>query len=199
MDQWSDILPDEDPGVVSFDPGLVPYLRGVLSWNISYGHNGLSPRWFQKRILVCLLVGFVVYVQSQQLWSGWDGQFTLPHFFLRAHTFVCNWQQPFLNDSAEGRRMTVELISWSISTKVWERNGIELATPGSAVRLAPLARHVTDCATRSWLTNGCQYVHEVLVNYLVKLAQEKVWLSRHDHNCGLGRKTTNKQKSQMIS
>ena len=39
------------------------------------------------------------------------------------------------------RRMTVEVISWSISKKVWGRAGIELATPGSAVRLA------TDCAT----------------------------------------------------
>ena len=44
--------------------------------------------------------------------------------------------------------MTVEIISWSISTKVWDRVGIELATPGSAVRLASVARHVTDCATR---------------------------------------------------
>ena len=42
---------------------------------------------------------------------------------LRAHTFACNWQQPFLNDSAEGRRMTVEIISWSISMKVWDRTG----------------------------------------------------------------------------
>ena len=32
--------------------------------------------------------------------------------------------------------MTVEIISWSISTKVWDRAGIELATPGSAVRHA---------------------------------------------------------------
>ena len=46
----------------------------------------------------------------------------------RAHTFACNWQQPFMNDSAEGRRMTVEIILWSISTKVWDRAGIELAT-----------------------------------------------------------------------
>ena len=30
---------------------------------------------------------------------------------LRAHTFACNWQQPFLNDSAEGRGMAVEIIS----------------------------------------------------------------------------------------
>ena len=32
--------------------------------------------------------------------------------------------------------------------KVWDRAGIELATPGSAVRHASVARHVTDCATR---------------------------------------------------
>ena len=50
--------------------------------------------------------------------------------------------------SAEGRRMTVEIISWSISTKVWDRAGIELATPGSAVSFASVNRHVTDCATR---------------------------------------------------
>ena len=29
--------------------------------------------------------------------------------------------------------MTVEIISWSISTKVWDQTGMELATPGSAV------------------------------------------------------------------
>ena len=44
--------------------------------------------------------------------------------------------------------MTVEIISCSISTKVWDRTGIELGTPGSAVRQASVARHVTDCATR---------------------------------------------------
>ena len=32
--------------------------------------------------------------------------------------------------------------------KVWYRAGIELATPGSAVRLSSVARHVTDCATQ---------------------------------------------------
>ena len=66
---------------------------------------------------------------------------------LHAHTLACNWQ-PILNDSAEGRRMTVENISWLISTKVWDRAVMELATPGSAVKLASVARHVTDCATR---------------------------------------------------
>ena len=71
-----------------------------------------------------------------------------------AHTFACNWQQPFLNKSAEGRRMTVEIISWSISTKVWYRAGIKLATPGSAVRHASVARHVTDCPTLPGVYQG---------------------------------------------
>ena len=30
--------------------------------------------------------------------------------------------------------------------KVWDRAGIKLATPGSAVRVASVARHVTDSA-----------------------------------------------------
>ena len=30
--------------------------------------------------------------------------------------------------------MAVEIISWPISPKVWDRAGIDLATPGSAVR-----------------------------------------------------------------
>ena len=38
--------------------------------------------------------------------------------------------------------MSVEIILWSISTKVWNRAGIVLATPISAVR------HVTECPTR---------------------------------------------------
>ena len=50
--------------------------------------------------------------------------------------------------------MTVEIISRSISTKVWDRAGIELATPGIAVRHASVARHVTDCATRPDLGLG---------------------------------------------
>ena len=80
-------------------------------------------------------------------WAGLNKRLTV----IRAHTFACNWQQPFLNESGEGRRMTVEIISRSISTKVWDRTGIKLATTGSAVRHASVARHVTDCATRPGL------------------------------------------------
>ena len=38
--------------------------------------------------------------------------------------------------------MVVEIISLSISMKVWDQAAMELATPGSAVR------HITNCATR---------------------------------------------------
>ena len=38
--------------------------------------------------------------------------------------------------------MTVKIIS-SISTKVWDRAGIELATPGTAVRHTSVVRHAT--------------------------------------------------------
>ena len=44
--------------------------------------------------------------------------------------------------------MTVGIISWSISTKVWELAGIELATTRSVVRHASVARRVTDCPTQ---------------------------------------------------
>ena len=36
--------------------------------------------------------------------------------------------------------------------------GIELATPGSAVRLASVARHVTDCATRPGTLSECRTI-----------------------------------------
>ena len=62
--------------------------------------------------------------------------------------FACYWQQLILNVSAEERKMTLEIISRSISTKVWDRAVIELATPVSAVRHASVARHITDCTTR---------------------------------------------------
>ena len=45
-------------------------------------------------------------------------------------------------------RMTLEIISWSISTKVWDRAGIKLAAPVSAVRLESVARHIINCTTR---------------------------------------------------
>ena len=57
-------------------------------------------------------------------------------------------------DSVEGGKMTVKIISWSISTKIWGQVGVEFATPRSAVRLASVARHVTDSATRFGQTSS---------------------------------------------
>ena len=37
--------------------------------------------------------------------------------------------------------MAIEIISWSLSKKIWDRAGLKLMNPGSSVR------HVTDCAT----------------------------------------------------
>ena len=91
-----------------------------------------------------VIAGRSVHLTTPFSWASLNKQLTSN----RVHTFAWNWQQPFMNDSAEGRRMTVEIISWSISTKVWDRAGIELATPGSAVSFASVTRHVTDCATR---------------------------------------------------
>ena len=64
-------------------------------------------------------------------------------------------------------RMTVEIISWSISTKVWDWTRIKLATPGSAVRLASVARHLTDCATRPGKYNvigSPDHHHQFIIN-----------------------------------
>ena len=38
--------------------------------------------------------------------------------------------------------------------KVWDQAVIELATPGSAVRLVSVARHITHCATWPGILQG---------------------------------------------
>ena len=64
--------------------------------------------------------------------------------------------------------MTVELISWSMSTKVWDGAGIELDTPGSAVRHASAVRHVTECAM--W----CQCFYVPFWENILKACKEKI-------------------------
>ena len=54
--------------------------------------------------------------------------------------------------------MAVEIISWSIFTKVWDWAEMELATPGSAVRHLSAVRHVTDCVKQPGMeTFECNY------------------------------------------
>ena len=86
----------------NFTLGLFVLLLYVL-FN-SYGHGGMS-----------------VHLTKFFLWASLNKQLPV----LRAHTFGFNWQQPFLNKSAEGRRMTIEIISWLISMKVWDQAGIK--------------------------------------------------------------------------
>ena len=59
------------------------------------------------------------------------------------YIFACNWPCMFSPSWISARRrMTEEIISWSICTKIWDQARIDwLATPVYAVRLA------TDCAT----------------------------------------------------
>ena len=79
-----------------------------------------SHFWSKKVIFVCFVAlcpkstAMVIAGRSVHLTTLFPGQaWTSSYPVLRAHTFACNWQQLFLNDSAEGRRMTVEIISWS--------------------------------------------------------------------------------------
>ena len=57
--------------------------------------------------------------------------------------------------------------------KVWDQAGIELATPGSAVRHASVARHVTDCATRPGLLFDSEYIVHILLDCPALFAQRK--------------------------
>ena len=54
-----------------------------------------------------VIAGRSVHLTTLISWASLNKQLTSN----RAHTFACNWQQPFMNDSAEGRRMAVKIIS----------------------------------------------------------------------------------------
>ena len=83
--------------------------------------------------------------------------------------------------------MTVEIISWSISTKVWDRTGIELATPVRSHTFVEIDHEMISTvilplplihSRRVVVSYKRKYVHELLVNRLFKPAQEKVWLGK---------------------
>ena len=65
-------------------------------------------RWFTSQSTALVM-------RDGQFWTSPNHTFFLGKLpVIRAHTFACNWQQPFFNKSAEGRRMTLEINSWSI-------------------------------------------------------------------------------------
>ena len=60
---------------------FLQYFGHALSYHLSLRSLFflfLSGRFRQ----FCLFLFFFLYIPSQQLWSWWDGQFTLPHFNL---------------------------------------------------------------------------------------------------------------------
>ena len=57
-----------------------------------------------------------------------------------------------------------------------DRTGIELATPGSAVRLISVGRHVTDCATRPGIkSDGLYETTKPEVDQVLKCSAETVF------------------------
>ena len=176
-----------DLGPINFGQGPIQQIL-VLFWSWANTAD-LGPVWSWVNtadFVFCLFCCFRPQVKS----FGHGGTVSSPNHTFSwtslnkrlTHTFACNWQQPFLNESAEGRKMTVEIISWSISTKVWDLAGIKLATPGSAVRRASVVRHVTDCARRpgqysrsgSYLVIG-QYSRFFLFVLLLYVSSQKLW------------------------
>ena len=115
----------------------------------------LEPAALQSRVkhsttepLRCLFCCFTCQVNSYGhggMVSSSNHTFSRTSLNMLTYTFACNWQQPFSNDSAEERRMTVEIIHDQSPRKY-------VTGPGSNSRSLDLqsdsrvARHVTGCA-----------------------------------------------------
>ena len=135
------------------------------------GHfpSGLNQYYSKLRILSALLKETTQCLQFCLFWCftsqstamvmlGWSVHL-LPHFFSWTSltklltstlcTYFHFWMTITLLEWAERRKLAVEIISWSISMKVWYRVGIELATPGSTVRHVSAVWYVTNCATQT--------------------------------------------------
>ena len=67
---------------------------------------------------------------------GLQGKRFIHYTTAAPHTFICNWQQPSLNQQKGGEIMALEIGLWLISSKLWAGAGIKLVTPGSEVILA---------------------------------------------------------------
>ena len=80
---------------------------GTDLWTLFNIYSSIWSPFFSDDALVCLFVCLFVCFTSQVNSYGHCGTVSSPnHTFswpvIRAHTFACNWQQPFLNESAEG-------------------------------------------------------------------------------------------------
>ena len=66
--------------------------------------------------------------------------------------------------------------------KVWDRAGIELATPGSAVSHTSVTSHVTDCAMRPGIISySCQMIDvTVLICFFCQIVDEVMIINFYD-------------------
>ena len=115
---------------VSLSTFYRPYLGSI--------ENGPCYKW------IVFLVWFwcLVFQSRAMVMSGPSVHLTthFPEQLTTSRTYFRFLLTTTLLESGEGRRMVVEIISWSLCSKVWDRAGIKLQAPGSAVR------HITDCA-----------------------------------------------------
>ena len=171
-----------------FDPGRVSYFRGDWSWNIFYGHSppfrwiiqeGLNiyVSWYTSELTVRLAPLNRFKPSSKIFYWPFQGGTSFVDLLcfcsvlcllcLCARLFICALWSPSGKGLTSWLSFVVSTVSLSLSH--WY--------PGSGV--------VLDCID-SWslhlyllccqLSYKRKYVHEVLVNCLFKLAQEKVWL-----------------------
>ena len=103
-------------------------MLSINIWHFGYSNNSFLF-WFGLIPLVLVtamvMLGWSDHLTTLFTWASLSKQFTSTwyRFFRLLLTST-------LLESAEGRRMAVEIISPSISMNVWDRAGIELATPG---------------------------------------------------------------------
>ena len=99
--------------------------------------------FFTSQSTTLAMLGWSVHLTTLFSWASLTNQLTstsCTYFHLQLTTTLL--------ESVDGRRMTVEIISWSFSSKVWDWAGIKLVTPGSSARHISAAWHVSNCAMR---------------------------------------------------
>ena len=108
--------------------------------------------FFEKIVLVWWLLTAVVMLRwSFHLTILFSLASLTKHLTITSCTYFCLQLTATLLESTEGRRMAVEIISWSIYRKVWDWAWIELATPWSTVKHVSAVKQATDCAFQTSL------------------------------------------------
>ena len=136
---WSHAFAEIDHEIISTFILLLLIQEGLLCAGslvkLAQEKSFLLVRCFTSQSTAAnIMLGWSVHLTTLVSWASLTKQLTstsCTYFRLLVTTTLL--------ESVEGRRMTVEMISWSISTKVLDWAGIELMTPGSTVRHVPTA------------------------------------------------------------